>query len=126
MAKLKTKILEVFATTMDDYCHLKPQTTLITFNAETRVDSPDSTQPHSFEFEKPSKVELDATNLTLEAHEAIVECLRIAARRGRILREACEHEQVTRQAGSPQDGLVDNSIQSESIDENYPRSIRAS
>jgi len=62
-------------------------------------------------------MQLDVTNLMPEAHEAIVECLRIAARRGRMLREAREREQAARQTGSPQDGLVDNSIQPTSIDE---------
>ncbi len=39
-------------------------------------------------------MQLDMMELTPEAHEAIVECLRIAARRGRMLREAREREQA--------------------------------
>jgi len=57
-------------------------------------------------------MQVDVTIFTAEAHEAIVECLRIAARRGRKLRE-----QAARQTGSPQDGLVDNSVQPTSLDE---------
>ena len=37
-------------------------------------------------------MEIDVANLTPEAHEALVECLKIAARRGRMLREARERE----------------------------------
>lgn len=37
-------------------------------------------------------MQLDVTKLTPEAHKAIVECLKIAARRGRQLREARERE----------------------------------
>ena len=38
-------------------------------------------------------MQLDVTKLTPEAHRAMVECLIIAARRGRLLREAREREQ---------------------------------
>lgn len=39
-------------------------------------------------------MQIDITSLTPEAHEAIVECLRIAARRGRQLREVRERAVV--------------------------------
>jgi hypothetical protein len=52
-------------------------------------------------------MQLDVTKLTPEAHRAIVECLIIAARRGRLLREAREREQAALQAGLPQNGAVD-------------------
>lgn len=38
-------------------------------------------------------MQIDPANLTAEAHKAIVECLIIAARRGRLLRETREREQ---------------------------------
>lgn len=52
-------------------------------------------------------MELDVTKLTPEAHKAIVECLKIAARRGRLLREAREREQAVECADSHQDNLAD-------------------
>ncbi len=52
-------------------------------------------------------MQLDVTKLTPEAHRAIVECLIIAARRGRLLREAREREQAALQAGLPQNSAVD-------------------
>ncbi len=52
-------------------------------------------------------MQLDVTKLTPEAHKAIVECLKIAARRGRQLREAREREQEAGCAGSPQNNAAD-------------------
>ena len=47
-------------------------------------------------------MQIDISKLTPEAHEAIVECLKIAARHGRQLREAREREQkaITTRMGS--------------------------
>lgn len=42
---------------------------------------------------------IDPEKLTPEAHAAIVECLRIAARRGRQLREARERAQLNTSLG---------------------------
>lgn len=39
-------------------------------------------------------MQIDIANLTPEAQKALVECLKIAARRGRLLREAREREQA--------------------------------
>lgn len=39
-------------------------------------------------------MQIDIANLPSEAHKALVECLKIAARRGRLLREAREREQA--------------------------------
>jgi hypothetical protein len=54
---------------------------------------------------------IDTTNLTPEAHRAIIECLKIAAQRGRQLREARELEQNTTLAArpnvNPADGAYD-------------------
>jgi hypothetical protein len=110
-------MLAVFAPAVDDSTYLNPQISVTMFNTETKSVSPDSAQPNPSEFREQSIMQLDVTNLMPEAHEAIVECLRIAARRGRMLREAREREQAARQTGSPQGGLVDNSIQPTSIDE---------
>lgn len=52
-------------------------------------------------------MQLDITKLTPEAHRAIVECLVIAARRGRLLREAREREQAALSAGLPQNDAAD-------------------
>jgi len=58
-------------------------------------------------------MQLDVTKLTPEAHRAIVECLRIAARRGRLLREAREREQAALRTDSVQTDTTDkNSEQS--------------
>jgi len=51
-------------------------------------------------------MQLDVTKLTPEAHRAIVECLIIAARRGRLLREAREREQAATSAGTLQNGAA--------------------
>ena len=51
-------------------------------------------------------MQLDVTKLTPEAHRAIVECLIIAARRGRLLREARERKQAAISAGSLQNGAA--------------------
>ena len=45
-------------------------------------------------------MQIDMTKLTPEAHRAIVECLKIAARRGRVLREARERELETAPTGT--------------------------
>ena len=52
-------------------------------------------------------MQLDVTKLTPEAHRAIVECLIIAARRGRQLREAREREQAAACAGLLQNNVAD-------------------
>ena len=52
-------------------------------------------------------MQIDVANLTPEAHEALVECLKIAARRGRMLREAREREQAAVCAQSLQNNVVD-------------------
>ena len=52
-------------------------------------------------------MKLDVTKLTPEARKAIVECLIIAARRGRQLREEREREQKIRYAESAQDNTGD-------------------
>jgi len=62
-------------------------------------------------------MQIDVANLTPEAHKALVECLKIAARRGRILREAREREQAALRAGSPQISTVDATHQRASSDE---------
>ena len=62
-------------------------------------------------------MQLDVTNLTPEAHRAIVECLIIAARRGRLLREAREREQAALKAGLPQNVVLDATRQQASTDE---------
>ena len=62
-------------------------------------------------------MQLDVTKLTPEAHRALVECLIIAARRGRILREAREREQVAVPIGSPQDSAMDATSQQVSSNE---------
>jgi hypothetical protein len=51
---------------------------------------------------------IDIEHLTPEAHQAIVECLIIAARRGRLLREAREREQATACADSLQNSAADD------------------
>lgn len=61
-------------------------------------------------------MKIDLANLTPEAREAIVECLRIAARRGRQLREARERVQKAALADSLQtsgSGETDNRLTSE-------------
>ena len=50
---------------------------------------------------------LDVTKLTPEARKALVECLKIAAHRGRQLREEREREQKIRCAESPLDNTGD-------------------
>lgn len=45
-------------------------------------------------------MQIDVATLTPEAHKAIVECLKIAARRGRQLREARERDQDAACTGS--------------------------
>ena len=52
-------------------------------------------------------MQIDVANLTPEAHEALVECLKIAARRGRLLREAREREQAAACADSLQNNVAD-------------------
>ena len=52
-------------------------------------------------------MQLDVTKLTPEAHRAIVECLIIAARRGRRLREAREREHAALDADSLLNSAVD-------------------
>jgi len=52
-------------------------------------------------------MQLDVTKLTPAAHRAIVECLIIAARRGRLLREAREREQALECAQSLQNNATD-------------------
>jgi len=52
-------------------------------------------------------MQLDVTKLTPEAHRAIVECLIIAARRGRLLREAREREQAAACSDSLQNNVAD-------------------
>ena len=52
-------------------------------------------------------MQLDVTKLTPEAHRAMVECLIIAARRGRLLREAREREQAAACADSLQNNVAD-------------------
>ena len=52
-------------------------------------------------------MQLDVTKLTPEAHRAIVECLIIAARRGRLLREAREREQAVACSDSLQNNVAD-------------------
>lgn len=52
-------------------------------------------------------MQIDPTKLTPEAHRAMVECLKIAARRGRQLREAREREQETGCAESLQNNVAD-------------------
>ena len=52
-------------------------------------------------------MQLDVTKLTPEARKAIVECLKIAAHRGRQLREEREREQEIRRAESSQDDTGD-------------------
>jgi len=91
-------MLVVFAPAVDDFCDLKPQNTEAMLNAEAESDSPDSAPPNPSEFGEQSTMKLDVENLTPEAHEALVECLRIAARRGRMLREAREREQAAASA----------------------------
>lgn len=56
-------------------------------------------------------MQLDVTKLTPEAHTAMVECLMIAARRGRLLREAREREQAALCADSLQNSVVDGTDQ---------------
>lgn len=62
-------------------------------------------------------MQLDVTKLTPEAHRAIVECLIIAARRGRLLREAREREQATLGADSLQNSSVDATDQQASAED---------
>jgi len=52
-------------------------------------------------------MQLDVTKLTPEAHRAIVECLIIAARRGRQLREAREREQAAACADALKNNIAD-------------------
>lgn len=52
-------------------------------------------------------MKFDLANLTPEARDAIVECLQIAARRGRQLREARERKQRAALAESLQNRGVD-------------------
>ncbi len=52
-------------------------------------------------------MQIDIEHLTPEAHEALVECLKIAARRGRMLREAREREQETTCIPLLKNNLVD-------------------
>jgi hypothetical protein len=55
-------------------------------------------------------MQLDIAKLTPEAHRAIVECLKIAARRGRELREAREREQETECTESLQNNAADEKV----------------
>jgi hypothetical protein len=52
-------------------------------------------------------MQLDVTKLTPAAHRAMVECLIIAARRGRLLREAREREQAAACSDSLQINVAD-------------------
>lgn len=52
-------------------------------------------------------MQIDVANLTPKAHEALVECLIIAARRGRMLREAHEREQAPVCAQPLQNNVAD-------------------
>ena len=62
-------------------------------------------------------MQLDVTKLTSEAHQALVDCLIIAARRGRLLREAREHELASLQTGLPQISEADATGQQASLAE---------
>ena len=62
-------------------------------------------------------MQLDVTKLTPEAHRAIVECLIIAARRGRLLREAREREQAALGSDSLQNSSVDATDQQASAED---------
>jgi hypothetical protein len=52
-------------------------------------------------------MQIDMANLTPEAHQAIVECLKIAARRGRQLREARERAKEVTSAGTLGSNILD-------------------
>ena len=60
-------------------------------------------------------MQIDIANLTPEAHEALIECLRIAARRGRLLRQAREQNQATACAQSLQTEKPDETNKSLSL-----------
>jgi hypothetical protein len=62
-------------------------------------------------------MQLDVTILTPEAHRAIVECLIIAARRGRLLREAREREQAALGADSIQNSALEGTDQQASAED---------
>ncbi len=51
-------------------------------------------------------MKIDEATLTPEAREAIIECLRIAARRGRQLREARERNQDAASSGKTLDNVA--------------------
>ncbi len=59
-------------------------------------------------------MQLDVTKLTPEAHRAIVECLIIAARRGRLLREVRERELAALGTDAHQNSAVEATHQHES------------
>jgi len=59
-------------------------------------------------------MQLDVTKLTPAAHRAIVECLIIAARRGRLLREAREREHAALGTDAHQKSAVETTHKQES------------
>lgn len=62
-------------------------------------------------------MQLDVEKLTPEARQALVDCLMLAARRGRLLRQARERTQVVQQPGSSDDSVVSGIAQSASPEE---------
>jgi hypothetical protein len=60
---------------------------------------------------------LDVKKLTPEARQALVDCLMIAARRGRLLRQARERAQVVQQPDLTYDSIESGIAQSASPDE---------
>jgi hypothetical protein len=62
-------------------------------------------------------MQLDVKKLTPEACQALVDCLMIAARRGRLLRQARERAQVVQQPDSSCDSIMSGIAQSASPDE---------
>ena len=60
---------------------------------------------------------LDVTKLTPRAHKAMVECLIIAARRGRLLREAREREQAVVCAQSLRNNAADETDKQSSVED---------